>query len=1507
MPAMSFLALPWAAATTPSSAVQQSRGAFSPEKLSGLGAGSTCLSSAMQAAASGSTPSAAAATSSSRLSWGGNLARSRSPGAAQGGAKPQRKTEAASSRRDGAGVEDQQREEMKVVVRLRPPMDPGNPLAYFAEKGERTKLLAHMPADSGASPSSASRASGASAAAACGGGGGSTVEELTFSHVVTPSEGTDQMFESLGMRQLIAGVARGFQETVFAYGQTGSGKTHTILGSAGGERGLLQLCTLELFRVAFGEAEGKAGDLRRRIQLVCLEIKGDDIHDLLPPAEATQSSGATPPPAMRSSAVQQRSLDEEDVEMIHVKGRRLSARRVTVWSYHEAMALLGRAIASREVGSSNINSESSRSHMVVRFTVKISGMTRGSGVAGSLSLVDLAGNERDSNCPNGTAINVSLTHLNRMLVKMQEGQLDESDRRQSALNMVLYEQLREDCGVTMVFCIHPERRHAASARSTLQMATLCRKIIQRKRIRRFEVTDVQEELASLRSEATKLSLAHSEAIAAQQAKEQELQKTTELLRDLKLRYEEKSKDFEVLRKNLEQEFRRLSKEGSQQQEVVSDLEQRNEALARQVGQLQLVQQAQELREDKELTSRPEAQPPLLAVTPVVDRCSAGESLEDHCQELERAYRHELQAVHEAYGRQLRTLKEAMGQRPATPVKAGHPKEALASESGVSTQSSCPAAREACFQPQPAPSSLGEPCSEPSMYSGHEGGFADGDAFSYEACDEASTTPGHTPRGRTYSQAQLPQAELIQPDVHKTPVKGGLSSSRDDTTTPPRTPLKASPQALLKVASPQRGSSSLMHSMSSAATRILSPGQDTAAAALPTRSWVPSPTHQQQQQQQQVSAVPLAASGSTVFRGLIQAVQSVGAQTHSPQNARYSLPVRAQAPHSPTHHARSPGPRATLQVQPRRAQSPHSPPFAATAAAPGGSLFSPPSKQAAASIHAELQQVRTISAAPSQASLSWLPAAAPKIGQASALRADDASASVSTAPRGDASDLGASGASGPAMGRAQRAVNKLLTVQPGSLSEIESIEATAAQLARFALQGRLEKELWPQGCTAGLRVMHLLPQSPVVQRDGAILLSELANKDSALKDLVAARGGMTLAVSALRWLVTVPSSTMQRGEAGARPVALAPAHQQQQQQLLSEACSACFRLLAVLCQRHSSRQASISELGGLQLCLQCMARPDFGRSLDAAIHGCWLLMAMCYKHPSNQDQVRVAGGVALVMKLLENQVSALEALGPSSPVDSQAATLCAYAAGFLACVAESNEASRQVIFDGDGIRILLSALQACLQSPHVVANTCVAVAHLAYLHEPSQQAARAQGGVMSILRALQTYRGHGPVQGSICRAIAVLSEGPCSVSQQAFLAARLPDGRGGETGVVALLVQALRDLSQDASLVTTAAWALSNLVLDSPEAADHVCTIRGPETAVALLRGPLGCQERPCEYLCRFLSRLASGSSHAAQRSRLALQGLGAVDVLRQTGLHFAASEGDAIRNVKEALQVLQES
>ena len=191
-------------------------------------------------------------------------------------------------------------------------------------------------------------------------------------------------------------------------------------------------------------------------------------------------------------------------------------------------------------------------------------------------------------------------------------------------------------------------------------------------------------------------------------------------------------------------------------------------------------------------------------------------------------------------------------------------------------------------------------------------------------------------------------------------------------------------------------------------------------------------------------------------------------------------------------------------------------------------------------------------------------------------------------------------------------------------------------------------LRPQACAGGVRVrrrdvhchswatevMHLLPQSAQAQRDGvgspfqspllaplgseAILLSELA-RDAGAREDVAQRGGILLAVSALRWLAT--TACLQKP--------LLPQRSPQ----CSEACSAACRLLAVLC-RQEARQVRLlnsflevparrmprrwvvcksacSVCGALSASRQQQVRSQpLLRSHDTAIHGCWLLMALC---------------------------------------------------------------------------------------------------------------------------------------------------------------------------------------------------------------------------------------------------------------------------------------------------------
>eukprot|EP00928_Gymnodinium_smaydae_P074558 TRINITY_DN5758_c1_g4_i3.p1 TRINITY_DN5758_c1_g4~~TRINITY_DN5758_c1_g4_i3.p1 ORF type:complete len:1538 (-),score=343.92 TRINITY_DN5758_c1_g4_i3:1818-6431(-) len=1438
-------------------------------------------------------------------------------------------------------------DEVKVIVRVRPPLEAGKPLSYFVDEADSTKLLGAVSELSGA-PS-------ASAAQNC-----VSVEELAFSRVVGPAEDNRRTFETLGLRELIGGIVRGFQETLFAYGQTGSGKTHTILGDGGdyGEPGLLQLCTRELLDLVFGSprsgSSGSSGsgsggastpdDTRRYVQLMCLEIKNEEVIDLLP---ATLPSNLARGGAFSAFAASPRGEEDAVRESICVRGRRSTYRKVAVWSYEEAMWLLRGAIASREVGRSSVNSESSRSHMVVRFIVKTfcgaapgggsagsaastsAGSTAGTGdaVVGSLTLVDLAGNEREGSGPNDAggactssssycrkeeakAINVSLTHLNRMLVKMQSGRLDESDRRQGSLNMVLYESLVEDCGVTMVFCIHPDQKYAAAARSTLQMAMQCRRIVRRRCIRRLEATGYKDELADLRVEASALTRAHSQALAAQLRKEAELRRIEETLEDMTQRYEVKSREYDVLRASLEAQYRRLSEEDQEKQRLVGDLARKNDILQGVIRQLQrreselsALQQryAEACLGNKAAFSGSSAEPlrcslsgqstsdgdgswdgsspltrgrgvPLEAVpissgpstsdgngswdgsSPSVRGRAIPLEAPDHdaIQEVTRAYEQELSALREGYEQQLRQLRSHLAQGSA---EAAAP--AAASAALVARDADLPRA-----SPRAAAASDATAVEVVSAVAASTGASARGAASetSMPAAIRRTSTPAApqptaapSPRdlaGATAAEAASAPAAVRRPPVpHVAPV--------------PTAPLSARASPVF--------------------TRDL-PGAPLSARASPVRRRISECSASG------VAAVMAAASAAAAggFNGPAWPVGPVAPLAPSPRQPS----ARAQVPHA-SQACRSAGAESGADA----AQG--------ACAADSSGAAEPKALACQAEPKLEIWQVaspqrRRVLQPPPAATAATATSASPAT--AAALPAGPVASPVPAAAAAASAAAAATVASAPVPGAAE-AERALSALQPPW--DVEVAESSLSSLV--SLQGRLPQSLRHQCVEAAVAAMRRFPRSLRVLRDASRLLGDAAAQDTTLREIIVGRGAVVLAVGALQ---SLPPLARERGPGVPDDDGLA-----------AETCSGLFRALAVLCQKNPGHQQAVRAAGGLDETLRCLSVPALCGG-DAAVHGCWLLMTLCNKHPENQDLVRLGGGLDRLLVLLATEVSAAacavaaETSGdPSRPRSADAAegcravsaTLCAYVCGAIASATEGNTESQQFLCEAAAIPMLVRTLSAFLHSPHVVSNACVALAHIAHRHPASQRAARSPGieGPRVILEALLAYRGHAAVQAGICRAVAVFSE-QCPANAQAFLQARLPDGRtSAEVGVLSLLLSAARDAGEDDLTVTTACWALESLLAAAPGARDELRMLGGLERILELLRH-FDWQERSTEYICRLLAELVRGDGEAARANRTALRALGAHEAIVSAARKHAKSQGFALVRARDALQGLQE-
>lgn len=490
------------------------------------------------------------------------------------------------------------------------------------------------------------------------------------------------------------------------------------------------------------------------------------------------------------------------------------------------------------------------------------------------------------------------------------------------------------------------------------------------------------------------------------------------------------------------------------------------------------------------------------------------------------------------------------------------------------------------------------------------------------------------------------------------------------------------------------------------------------------------------------------------------------------------------------------------------------------------------------------------------------------------------------------------ASAPAGGTDYCKAEKALW-QLTSTSDSTAVRSGLAQLSHLAVQAKLPLELRPRCLDAATAAMQRLPRSFEAQRDGAKLLADVLSKDPALKETTSARGAISIAVANLSTL----AATVEAGQMTSGAVDIG---------VIAETCTACFSLLSVLCQNDKGRQVAVRVAGIVDATLRILASPSLrSGSGDTIVYGCWFLTAFCNKNGENQDHLRHCGCVPFLLHMLDTEVQTLAANSNQQSMDATrvvcfaSATLCAYIVGCLTSLAAGSTDNQQAIYDGNGVQLLLRTLETCLQSPHVVSNASVAIAHIVHRHEQSQRATRSHGGIAIVLGALLAYRGHAAVQGGICRAIAVLAENNAA-NQKAFLQARLPDGVvGSEASAVTLLLQALANAKEDEALAVTSCWALANLVTSEPFALEQVRQRGGLETTVALLRC-FAHEERPSEYLCRLLAELARGDAAPALRNRRELQEFGAVEVIGTVMKQHSNSHGCVLVHARDALKSIQD-
>ncbi|XP_077121181.1 uncharacterized protein LOC143776088 isoform X2 [Ranitomeya variabilis] len=277
-------------------------------------------------------------------------------------------------------------------------------------------------------------------------------KRFRYDQMFLPQCTQEDVFE--GTLPIIKSCVDGYNVCILAYGQTGSGKTYTMMGTEQ-KPGVNIRSIRELLRIC-SEKER----VKYIIRISMLEIYNESVQDLLSQngnkqLEIRSQGKVVTLPGLTEMEV----MNEDDIKKIISFGEK-----------------------NRTVASTKMNTESSRSHLIVIFT--LNGIDTISGVASSstLTLCDLAGSERISKTEatgqrlvEAAAINKSLTALGQVFTALKTNSLH-VPYRNSKLTHLLQPSLSGQAKACVFVNISPDVKDLGETLSSLQFGSSIQQI-----------------------------------------------------------------------------------------------------------------------------------------------------------------------------------------------------------------------------------------------------------------------------------------------------------------------------------------------------------------------------------------------------------------------------------------------------------------------------------------------------------------------------------------------------------------------------------------------------------------------------------------------------------------------------------------------------------------------------------------------------------------------------------------------------------------------------------------------------------------------------------------------------------------------------------------------------------------------------------------------------------------------------------------------------------------------
>jgi len=193
--------------------------------------------------------------------------------------------------------------------------------------------------------------------------------QYQFDHVFPEETSQEEVFTA-AVAPICEAVLSGYNGAVIAYGQTGSGKTHTVVGNAK-LRGVAPRAIHCIF-------QGLEQSAIWSVDVSVLEIYNERVRDLLSPGNVSH-------------------VEVHEVRSEHegiCSFRCPDAVRRQAQTPEDALAALAEGMKRRETAKTDMNHNSSRSHLIFTLTATQKDPEIGATLRGRLHLVDLAGSER---------------------------------------------------------------------------------------------------------------------------------------------------------------------------------------------------------------------------------------------------------------------------------------------------------------------------------------------------------------------------------------------------------------------------------------------------------------------------------------------------------------------------------------------------------------------------------------------------------------------------------------------------------------------------------------------------------------------------------------------------------------------------------------------------------------------------------------------------------------------------------------------------------------------------------------------------------------------------------------------------------------------------------------------------------------------------------------------------------------------------------------------------------